>query len=58
MGNEENRLHYLREYDQRYNEILVFIAMNKRYTELIFHNSKKHELRAQHGATIIIIIST
>ena len=33
-GNQEIRFHYLRGYDERYKEILVFISMNKCYSNI------------------------
>ena len=60
-GNEEMRFHYQRGYDQRYNEILVFITMNKRSTN-ISKNQKTLTLSTTqchnhyHNQTIIIII--
>ena len=62
-GNDEIRFHYLRGYDQRYNKILVFIIMNKRYTNI--HGTKKtqtssttrcHNHYYNQTITIIIII--
>ena len=60
-GNEEMRFHYQRGYHQRYNEILVFITMNKRSTN-ISKNQKTLTLSTTqchnhyHNQTIINII--
>ena len=50
-GNEEICFYNLRGYDKRYNEILVSILIfHNILFVLIFHKTKKHKLRAQHGA--------